>query len=159
MKRSELAAGLTCSLAAALSQIGDAWSLLIVKELMLRNRRFDGILAQTGIAESSLAARLKALERTGVVEKRAYQARPTRYEYRLTKKGEGLWPVLVTLTRWGDGWSGHEPPPLRYNCTCCGNDAEPQLACSTCSAPLEPRSVAAVQSDAMKAERAARSAT
>lgn len=156
MKRSELASGITCSLAAALSQIGDAWSLLIVKELMLCNRRFDGILAQTGIAESSLAARLKSLERAGVVEKRAYQQRPARYEYRLTKKGEALWPVLTTLTRWGDGWSAHKPPPLRYNCTCCGEDAAPRLACTRCNAPLDARSVVAVQSRAMTTERKAR---
>lgn len=156
MKRSQLGA-LTCNLAAALTEVGDAWSLLIVKELMLRNRRFDGIAAQTGIAESSLADRLKRLEASGVVARRPYQERPVRYEYRLTEKGEALWPVLVALTRWGDGWSAHETPPLTYGCACCGvADARPKLACDSCGADLAPRTVTVTQSAAMQEDRARR---
>ena len=155
MKRSELG-GLTCSLAGALAEVGDAWSLLIVKELMLRNRRFDGIAAQTGISESSLAARLKRLEQAGIVERRAYQERPVRHEYRLTSKGEGLWPTLVALTEWGDSWSGRETPPLKYVCTACGFDEGPHLACGGCGAKMTPRSVSAVQSEEMQTERTER---
>lgn len=158
MKRSELG-GLTCSLAGALAEVGDPWSLLIVKELMLRNARFDGIAAQTGVSESSLAIRLKRLEGFGIVERRAYQQRPARYEYRLTEKGLGLWPTLVTLTTWGDRWQGRETPPLTYGCVTCGvADAQPHLACQGCGAPLGPRQVAAIQSNDMKAERARRAA-
>lgn len=154
MKRSELG-GLICSLAGALAEVGDAWSLLIVKELMLRNRRFDGIAAQTSMSESSLASRLKRLERLGIVERRAYQQRPVRYDYRLTAKGEGLWPVLVTLTGWGDRWQGRETPPLTYGCVACGAaDTRPHLACESCGTLLNPRAVTATQSDAMRTERA-----
>jgi len=154
MKRSELG-GLTCSLAGALAEVGDAWSLLIVKELMLRNRRFDGIAAQMGVSDSSLASRLKRLETLGIVERRAYQQRPIRYEYRLTPKGEGLWPVLVALTGWGDTWQGRETPPLTYGCVACGvDDARPHLACEACGALLNPRVVTASQSDEMRTERA-----
>lgn len=156
MKRSELGE-LTCSLAGALAEVGDAWSLLIVKELMLRNRRFDGIVAQTGASESSLATRLKRLEELGIVERRAYQQRPTRHEYRLTPKGEGLWPVLVALTVWGDRWQGRETPPLTYGCVACGVvDARPHLACEACGTLLEPRAVTANLSADMQAERAER---
>lgn len=154
MKRSELG-GLTCSLAGSLAEVGDAWSLLIVKELMLRNRRFDGIAAQMGVSESSLASRLKRLERLGIVERRAYQQRPIRYEYRLTAKGEDLWPVLVALTGWGDRWQGRETPPLTYGCVACGAaDAKPHLACEACGELLGPRAVTATQSKAMQDERA-----
>lgn len=156
MKRSELG-GLTCSLAGALAEVGDAWSLLIVKELMLRNRRFDGIAAQTGMSESSLASRLRLMERLGIVERRAYQQRPVRHEYRLTPKGEGLWPVLVALTAWGDSWQGRQTPPLTYGCVACGGaDARPHLACTSCDAPLSPRAVTPAQSRDMQAERARR---
>ncbi|WP_337188303.1 helix-turn-helix domain-containing protein [Phenylobacterium sp.] len=154
MKRSELG-GLTCSLAGALAEIGDAWSLLVVKELMLRNRRFDGLAAQMGVSDSSLAARLKRLETLGIVERRAYQERPVRYEYRLTRKGEDLWPTLVALTGWGDRWQGRETPPLTYGCVACGvADARPHLTCESCGDHLTPRAVVAVQSEAMQAERA-----
>lgn len=156
MKRSELGA-LECNLASALSQIGDPWSLLIIKEIMLRNRRFDGIAAQTSISESSLAARLKSLERNGVIERRAYQSRPTRYEYRLTSKGADLWPTLVALTGWGDRWSGRETAPLVYQCNACGQDAHPHFTCEGCGTALDPKSVTPIQSDAMQADRDARS--
>lgn len=156
MKRSDLG-GLTCSLAGALAEVGDAWSLLIVKELMLRNRRFDGIAAQMGVSDSSLAARLKRLETHGVITRRAYQQRPVRYDYRLTQKGEELWPVLVALTGWGDRWQGRETPPLTYGCVACGAaDARPHLACGGCGASLVPRTVTAIQSDDMRTERALR---
>ena len=156
MKRRELG-DLTCSLAAALAEVGDAWSLLIVKELMLRNRRFDGIASQTGISESSLAERLKRLEKAGIVERRAYQEKPARYEYRLTERGADLWPTLVTLTQWGDRWLGRDPRPLTYGCKACGaQDARPHLTCSCCDADLEPRSATAFQSSAMQADRAGR---
>ncbi len=156
MKRSELG-DLTCSLAGALAEVGDAWSLLIVKELMLRNRRFDGIAAQMGVSDSSLAARLKRLETLGVIARRAYQQRPVRYEYRLTAKGEDLWPVLVALTGWGDRWQGRETPPLTYGCVACGvTDAHPHLACEACGERLGPRAVTASQSEEMQADRARR---
>lgn len=158
MKRSELGE-LTCSLAGALAEIGDAWSLLIVKELMLRNRRFDGIANQTGMSESSLASRLKQMMALGLVERRAYQERPVRAEYRLTPKGEDLWPVLVALTGWGDRWQGRTTPPLIYGCLACGvADAHPHLTCEDCGASLSPRAVRPAQSDEMRAERDRRAA-
>lgn len=158
MKRSELG-NLTCSLAGALAEVGDAWSLLVVKELMLRNCRFDGIAAQLGVSDSSLASRLKRLEALGVIERRAYQQRPMRYEYGLTPKGEDLWPVLVAITGWGDRWQGRETPPLTYGCVACGvADACAHLACEACGAGLSPRAATAAQSVDMQTERARRAA-
>lgn len=157
MKRSELSS-LTCSLAGALAEVGDPWSLLIVKELMLRNRRFDGIAAQMGVSDSSLAIRLKRMEKLGIIERRAYQERPIRYEYRLTAKGQDLWPILVSLTGWGDRWQGRETPPLTYGCVACGvADAHPHLACEACGELLNPRAVTARQSEQMQADRMERS--
>jgi len=158
MKRSELGE-LNCALAGALAEVGDPWSLLIVKELMLRNTRFDGIAAQTGVSDSSLASRLKRLEALGIVERRVYQEHPVRYEYGLTEKGQDLWPTLVTLTTWGDRWQGRATAPLTYGCRACGvADARPQLACGACGGPIGPKRVTAIQSEGMKAERARRAA-
>lgn len=155
MKRSELG-GITCSLAGALAEVGDAWSLLIIKEIMLKNRKFDGIAAQTGISESSLATRLKTLETAGIVEKRAYQERPVRYEYRATERGADLWPALVALTNWGDRWLGRKTPPVTYDCNACGEDARPHITCTHCGTGLRPQSVTPVQAPAMQKDRARR---
>jgi DNA-binding HxlR family transcriptional regulator len=156
MKRSELG-DLTCSLAGSLAEIGDAWSLLIVKELMLKNRRFDGIAAQMGVSDSSLAERLKRLERAGIIQRHPYQTRPVRYEYRLTRKGEDLWPALVALTRWGDRWQRRGAPPLTFGCACCNTENTTiSLACDACGTPLDPRSVVVGQSEEMLADRARR---
>jgi DNA-binding HxlR family transcriptional regulator len=51
-----------------------------------------------------LTARLSLLVEEGVLERRRYQERPERFEYRLTEKGLELFPVLISLMQWGDGW-------------------------------------------------------
>lgn len=155
MKRVELNQ-LTCSLAGALAEVGDAWSLLILKEIMLGNRRFDGIAAQSGMSVNSLTERLKRLSKAGVLEKRLYQDTPPRFEYRLTTKGEELWPVLAALTQWGDKWQGRKTRPITYECRTCHGDAKPQLACDCCGTRLAARKVTARQSGAMEKERLVR---
>jgi DNA-binding HxlR family transcriptional regulator len=76
-----------CSIAGALEVIGERWSLLIVRDVLLGLRRFDELQAELGIARNVLQARLSALTDEGVLERRRYQERPPRYEYRLTEKG------------------------------------------------------------------------
>jgi len=156
MKKSELSK-MTCSLAAALEAVGDAWTLLIVKELMLANRRFEGIQAQTGMSSNSLTSRLKALAKAGIVERQQYLQRPPRCEYRLTKKGEALWPVLVSLTNWGDQFARRGEPPLRFVHKACGDDAGPKYVCAHCGDSVSPRDVRASQSAAMVRDRCRRS--
>src|SRR5439155_965268 len=71
-------------------------------------RRFEDFQRSLGIARNVLAARLGRLVDEGVLERVPYQSRPERFEYRLTEKGLGLWPVIVGLLRWGDE---HYPTP------------------------------------------------
>jgi DNA-binding HxlR family transcriptional regulator len=104
---------MVCSLARALAQVGDPWRLLIMKEIMLGNRRFDGIHRQTGMSSLSLSSRLAALERARIVRRMPYSQRPLRFEYLATAKGKSLWPLLVALTQWGDQWTGNGSVPLR----------------------------------------------
>ncbi len=82
----------TCSIASALEVVGERWSLLIVRNIMLGLRRFDEIQENLGIARNVLQTRLTRLIEQGAIEKRLYQDRPPRYEYRLTEKGLDLWP-------------------------------------------------------------------
>src|SRR5271165_1680221 len=92
----------SCSIAGALEVVGERWSLLIVRDVMLGVRRFDELQSHLGIARNVLQTRLTRLQEQGVLEKRLYQDHPPRHEYRLTEKGLDLWPTIVALMHWGD---------------------------------------------------------
>lgn len=97
-------AGMRCSIAGALELIGDRWALLVVRDLSLGLSRYDDLRVSTGIPAATLAARLKHLVSSGIVERVRYQERPPRDEYRLTAKGRDLFTVSVALREWGDRW-------------------------------------------------------
>jgi DNA-binding HxlR family transcriptional regulator len=109
--------GRPCSMAAALRLVGDKWSLLIIRELVLGNRRFDQIATNTGAPRDRLAARLRHLEATNLIGRRRYHERPARFEYYLTEAGRELGPVLQALRIWGDKWAVPSPPlAVRHSC-------------------------------------------
>ena len=91
-----------CPVARGLSVVGDRWTLLILRDCFTGIRRFDDFQKSLGITRHVLAARLKALEESGVLVRVRYRERPPRYEYRLTDKGEALRPVLRALRMWAD---------------------------------------------------------
>jgi DNA-binding HxlR family transcriptional regulator len=93
--------GRPCPIAAALEVVGERWALLIVRELTLGNSRFEDIVRGTGAPRDRVAARLKALDEAGVIQRRAYQTTPPRYDYQLTDSGRALLPVLDSLLAWG----------------------------------------------------------
>lgn len=100
MRREELSEA-TCSIAQALAVVGDAWSLLIVRDVAGGVHRFDGLQAELGISRRTLTERLGGLIAGGVLEQRPYSSSPPRHEYHLTEAGRGLLPVLVALQDWG----------------------------------------------------------
>jgi DNA-binding HxlR family transcriptional regulator len=102
--------GMNCSIARALDQVGEWWSLLIVRECTLGTSRFDEFQSRLGIARNVLTARLNSLVEHGVLEKVLAEGSERRNEYRLTEKGEDLYPALVALSQWGDRWCGHAAP-------------------------------------------------
>jgi DNA-binding HxlR family transcriptional regulator len=102
--------GMNCSIARALEQVGEWWSLLIVRECALGTTRFDEFQRRLGIARNVLTARLNSLVENGVLEKVLAEGSERRNEYRLTKKGEALYPALIALMQWGDEWCGQEVP-------------------------------------------------
>ena len=103
-----------CSIAGALELIGDRWALLLIRDLSLGLSRYDDFRASTGIPAATLAARLKHLISSGIVERVRYQERPPRDEYRLTLMGKDLWKVSLALREWGDRWdaSGFGAPTV-----------------------------------------------
>ena len=107
-------AGMRCSVAGALEMIGDRWTLLLLRDLGMGLSRFDEFQASTGIPNTTLATRLKDLERNGIVARTRYLERPPRDAYHLTDKGRDLWKVLTALREWGDRWdaSGFGTPTI-----------------------------------------------
>jgi DNA-binding HxlR family transcriptional regulator len=97
-----------CNIARSLSVVGDRWTLLIMREISLRNRRFEEIQAQTGMSSHLLATRLKRLEADKIIERRVYSARPLRHEYFATPKGKDLDAVILALRNWDLRWGGSD---------------------------------------------------
>ncbi len=131
---------LNCSIARSLALIGDRWTLLIIRNAFLGTRRFDDFQTQLGVTRHVLAERLKRLVEADILNKTAYQ--PNRYEYRLSKKGRALYPVLLTLTVWGDAWLDEGAgPPIIYHHKHCDKPMTPTIVCSECSEVVHPQDV------------------
>ena len=94
---------LRCPVARSLNVVGERWTFLILRDLILEGpRRFQDLQTSLrGVSPNTLSARLKALEEAGVIQRRFYEAHPPRAEYVLTDKGEALRPVLKALREWG----------------------------------------------------------
>lgn len=92
-----------CPIAGALSVVGEKWTLLILRDLLLDGpRRFQNLQdSLEGIAASTLSTRLKTLEAEGLVTREFYSDHPPRTEYLLTDKGRSISPVIAALRDWG----------------------------------------------------------
>jgi DNA-binding HxlR family transcriptional regulator len=104
--------GEVCSIARSLEVVGDRWTLLIVRDLVLGLSRFDEFLGSLGVASNVLTDRLNRLVDEGIVERVRYRERPERFEYRLTEKGRELGLVLLALMQWGDRHISEKPPRI-----------------------------------------------
>ncbi len=125
-----------CSIARTLDVVGEKWALLAVREVFLGNRKFDEMVYRTGAPRDTLAARLRTLVATGVLERRQYSEHPARFEYHLTAAGRDLYPVIVTLMRWGDQYlAGDGGPPMILQHRC-GHQLTAQVVCEACGEPL-----------------------
>jgi DNA-binding HxlR family transcriptional regulator len=148
--------GMACPTARTVGLIGDTWALLVLRELFLRSRRFDEFRAYTQMAPYLLSNRLAKLVREGIVDRVRYQDRPARYEYRLTEKGLDLYPIIVSMTRWGDRWATGEGEPLAHLVhKRCRRAMTPTLTCSECGEPMEARDVRVEMGPSMASERRA----
>jgi DNA-binding HxlR family transcriptional regulator len=100
-----------CMLARALEQVGDRWTLLVVRDLLAAPRRFTDLLALLGgITPKTLTQRLRELEDVGIVEA---DRQPGRREvrYRLTPAGEDLGPEIESMFLWGLRHAARPPLP------------------------------------------------
>lgn len=90
-----------CPVGRALLRVGDAWSMMILRDAGYGATRFDQFRASLGIAPNILTRRLASLTQDGLLEKRRYSERPPREEYVLTDKGRDFLPILAAIGAWG----------------------------------------------------------
>ncbi len=89
-----------CPVANGVSRLGDAWSMLILRDASRGLTRFDQFRTSLGIAPNILTRRLSDLTTDGILEKRRYSERPPRDEYMLTKAGMEFLPILALIGEW-----------------------------------------------------------
>ncbi len=92
----------TCPVARVADLVGDSISLLILRDLLVRSRRFgDFELSFQGVSTRTLAKKLKTLETEGLITRDTRRRLLPRIDYRLTKKGAAFRGVLTAMRRYG----------------------------------------------------------
>lgn len=137
-------AGRPTSVGRTLAMIGDRWGLSILWLTLAGVNRFDSMHRLLGISRTVLTARLERLLVDGMLERRPYQQRPLRHDYRLTEKGEGLLPVLLTLYELGVLWGGStRATQVRH--LVCGCELHVHIVCGHCHTAVDPHRVQVVE--------------
>lgn len=91
-----------CPVETTLLLIGDKWKVLILRDLMGGTKRFGELKKSIGsVTQKVLTAQLRAMEKSGLVNRKVYAEVPPRVEYTLTEAGHSLKPVLNSMRDWG----------------------------------------------------------
>ena len=130
---------MNCGVAQALEQVGDWWSLLVVRDAFFGVSRFAQFEASLGISKNILSDRLHKLVEHGVLEKERLNEPGNRFEYRLTHKGRDLWLVLTAMRLWSDRWVfGDDRVPLIMRERDTGRRVAGLLAVDENGEPIDP---------------------
>lgn len=126
-----------CSIARTADLLGDAWTLLVLREIFYGEARFEGFVSALRIPRNTLTDRLTLLVDHGLLERRAYQSDPVRHEYVLTEKGRDFFGVLAAINAWGDRWlTGEKCAPVVMHHEACAHDLTAAVVCSACGATV-----------------------
>lgn len=123
-----------CSVARTLDIIEDSWTFAVIREAFFGVHTFEKIRENLGIPRATLTERLRRLVEFDILKKVAYSSSGTRFEYRFTRKGVELYPVMLALIKWGDDWllEERESPPLALYHKSCENWVRSKIVCSEC---------------------------
>ena len=127
----------TCAIAAALSVVGDPWTLLILRDAFLGVRRFEDFRRGLGIARSVLSSRLRKLVAYDILRVGTDHLSVGRRDYLITSKGADLFPILLSLKAWGDVHlygRGAEPHASTHACGC---RIDPKFTCAGCGEAVD----------------------
>jgi DNA-binding HxlR family transcriptional regulator len=116
-----------CAIARSVEQVGDSWTLMILRNALLGAKRFQEFETQLGTPPNTLARRLSTLTEQGFFERRVYEAHPKREEYELTDKALDFLPVLLALAAWGSRWLSPGGAPLECVDANTGRPVDPVL--------------------------------
>jgi DNA-binding HxlR family transcriptional regulator len=131
-----------CTIGRAMAILGERWTLVVLREVFNGVRRFDDMRVRTGIPRQVLTNRLATLVEQGVLRREPYRepGARMRYEYRLTRMGLDLWPVLVAVLGWGDRYlADPEGSPLSVRHLDCDEPVRVELRCAAGHEVTEPR--------------------
>lgn len=134
-------ADVNCSIARTLEIVGDRWTVLILRNALVGQTRFEQYSTSLGVARNVLADRLTRLCTEGILERRPYQRLPVRHEYVVTDKGRQLWPVLMALMEWGDRYQAPDGPPRLMGHAGCGGQVHLTVNCDGCGCTLTPETL------------------
>ena len=94
-----------CTVETTLTLIGDKWKVLILRDLMPGTKRFGELKKSVGsVSQKVLTAQLRAMEESGLVQRKVYAEVPPRVEYSLTELGRSLKPILDSMWVWGEDY-------------------------------------------------------
>jgi DNA-binding HxlR family transcriptional regulator len=131
-----------CSITRTISILSDGWGFMILRESYFGVTRFDAFQKMLGLPRGTLTARLRKLTARGLLRQVQYSSNPPRYEYRLTKVGFDLYPVMIAMMSYGDRWlAGGRKPPLDLIHEECGKHSHPHITCSHCRGVVDIRAV------------------
>ena len=121
-----------CSIAKALDVVRTRSAFLILREAFYGTTRFADFAVRADSSDPVAAARLRELVEHGLLELGDYRepGQRTRREYRLTRKGEELFPVLAALMQWGDRWE-NDGGRVELRHRDCGEPVEVALRCAS----------------------------
>jgi DNA-binding HxlR family transcriptional regulator len=145
--------GQSCPVARSLEFLGERWTLLVVRDLLIGPRKFqDFAESLAGVTPAVLSHRLKVLETHGIVTKRLYSEHPPRAEYTLTQRGLELRPIVRAMGIWG---ARHLGANWTFVHETCGHDVESAYYCAACD-ELVPSDQVTRQSIASRKRRSGR---
>jgi DNA-binding HxlR family transcriptional regulator len=127
-----------CSIARAGQIVGESWTPLILRDLLLGFTQFEEIRENLGISTNILADRLNTLVDHGLVQREPGSERPDRPGYTLTEKGRDAISIVLAMLAWGDRWESDEagvPTEVRHHT--CGNTTHVVMQCAECGDALD----------------------
>jgi len=97
-----------CPVETTLILMGDRWKILIVRDLLMGTKRFGELKKSlTGISQKVLTSHLRAMEESGLVNRKVYAEVPPKVEYSLTETGKSLNLILDAMWKWGEDYKAN----------------------------------------------------
>lgn len=145
----------TNPVARGLSILGDRWTIFIMRDVFLGRHRFGEFRTYTGAARGTLSKRLELLLAEEILYKQAYQTNPPRYDYKLTDKGQALYPWALLIWQWESIWAEQKNDILPQQLHHLADDIhelQPVCVCRHCQQPMHYDAVERVVSESDAAD-------